>query len=494
MRTANPAVSNETAANRRVLNALLRNDFAAFTHKCFHTVAPGQPILWNWHMDAICHYLELCRLGEIRRLIITLPPRSGKSISASVAWPAFALGHDPQMRIVCVSYSQDLSTKHARDFRLVVQHPWYRQLFPRTRIDPRKNTEGEIETTARGHRLTTSVGGTLTGRGGNLIIIDDPLKPEDAMSPVKRGSTNDWYDRTLATRLDRKTEDAIVIIMQRVHDEDLVGHVLERGGDWTHLELPAIAEEDEEIEIGDGVFHFRRAGDLLHPEREPLWVLDELKATLGSQAFSAQYQQAPIPSEGAFIKRAWLRDYIRLPERRPGDRVVQSWDTGTKSGPTNDYSVCTTWLIRGKDYYLLDVYRNRLEYPELRRKVLSLAAEYKSDVVLIEDAGTGAPLIQQLQRERTLRPIGIRPDRDKLTRLASQSYVIEAGRVRLPQDAPWLDAFRDEILAFPNGRRDDQVDSMSQFLIWAERHQAPRRKSRLLLFGGRGRPLIIEAP
>ena len=485
---------SEMALNRAVWKALLRNNFKAFTHKCFQTVAPGQPMLWNWHLDALCHYLELCRRGEIRRLIVTLPPRNGKSITTSVAWPAWALAHDPRIRIVCASYSQDLSTKHARDFRLVLNSPWYRRLFPGTRIDPRKNTEAEIETTARGYRLTTSVGGTLTGRGGNLIIIDDPLKPEDAMSPVKRSSTNDWFDRTLSTRLDRKTEDAIVLIMQRVHDQDLVGHVLDQGGDWTVLELPAIAEDDEEIEVADGVFHFRRVGELLHPEREPLWVLGDLKRTLGSQAFSAQYQQVPIPSEGALIKRVWLRDYGRLPERRPQDRVVQSWDTGTKSGPSNDYSVCTTWQIRGPDYYLLDVYRNRLDYPDLRREVLSLAAEYQANVVLIEDAGTGTALIQQLHRERTLRPIGIRPDRDKDTRLASQSYVIEAGRVRLPQDAPWLDAFRNEILAFPHGRHDDQVDSLSQFLIWAEKHRALRRKGRLILLGGRRRAEIIEAP
>ena len=491
MSKAKPTLSEEMALNRAVWKALLRNNFKAFTHKCFQTVAPGQPMLWNWHLDALCHSLELCRRGEIRRLIVTLPPRNGKSITTSVAWPAWALAQDPRIRIVCASYSQDLSTKHARDFRLVMQSPWYRSLFPGTRIDPRKNTEAEIETTARGGRLTTSVGGTLTGRGGNLIIIDDPLKPEDAMSPVKRGSTNDWFDRTLSTRLDDKTKDAIVLIMQRVHDEDLVGHVFEQGGDWTVLELPAIAEEDEEIEVADGVFHFRRVGELLHPEREPLWVLKDLERTLGSQAFSAQYQQAPIPSEGALIKRVWLPGYGRLPKRRPQDRVAQSWDTGTKSGPTNDYSVCTTWLIHGKDYYLLDVYRDRLDYPDLKRAVQSLAAKYKPNIVLIEDAGTGTSLIQQFRRERTIRPIGIRPDRDKITRLASQTHVIEAGRVRLPQYAPWLDVFINEILAFPGGRKDDQVDSLSQFLIWAERNQARQWTSRLTLAGG-GRLFTVQ--
>jgi len=187
----------------------------------------------------------------------------------------------------------------------------------------------------------------------------------------------------------------------------------------------------------------------------------------------------------------WLPGYGRLPKRRPQDRVAQSWDTGTKSGPTNDYSVCTTWLIHGKDYYLLDVYRDRLDYPDLKRAVQSLAAKYKPNIVLIEDAGTGTSLIQQFRRERTIRPIGIRPDRDKITRLASQTHVIEAGRVRLPQYAPWLDVFINEILAFPGGRKDDQVDSLSQFLIWAERNQARQWTSRLTLAGG-GRLFTVQ--
>lgn len=460
-----------TAPNREVLQAILRQDLTAFTQRCFQTVVPGQTYLSNWHIEAITYQLERCRRREIRRLIITLPPRNLKSICASVAFPAFALGHDPSLRIVCASYSQELAAKHARDFRTVLESVWYQQLFPGTQIDQRKNTEGEIQTTAQGYRLSTSVGGTLTGRGGNLILIDDPMKPAERMSEVKRAAVAEWYDSTLTSRLDCKTEDAIVLIMQRLHVNDLVGHLLEKDEPWVHLNLPAIAEEEEKIPLGNGRIHRRKVGELLHPDREPREVLEELKAAMGSQAFSAQYQQAPIPAGGALIKGAWFRTYGHPPDRVENDRIIQSWDTGTKAGESNDYSVCTTWLMRGKNYYLLDVFRKRLEYPDLRRAILSLAATHTATTVLIEDAGTGAPLIQDLRREGRLRPIAIRPERDKIVRLEAQSAVIEAGHVLLPAKAPWLDEFRAEILAFPHGRYDDQVDSVSQFLAWGARNQ-----------------------
>ena len=457
-----------SAETRSVLSALLRRDLAAFTQRCFQTVVPGQEFLPNWHIEAIARHLELCRSGHIQRLIVTLPPRNLKSICASVAFPAFALGHDPSLRIVCVSYSQDLTAKHARDCRAVVESRWYQRLFPRTRIDRRKNAEAEFETTARGTRLGTSVGGTLTGRGGNLIVIDDAMKPTDAMSETKRRAVNEWYDTTLASRLDRKTEGVIVLVMHRLHVEDLVGHVLEKGEGWTHLDLPAIAEEPEEVAIGEGRVYKRAAGELLHPALEPQAALDRMKAEMGSQGFSAQYQQAPIPLEGALIKRAWLRRYTRPPERRAGDRVAQSWDTASKGSVSNDFSVCTTWLMQGKDSYLLDVLRERLEYPDLRRRVRSHAQAYDVTALLIEDAGSGTSLIQDLQAEtEALRPIAIRPKGDKIARLEAQSPVIEAGHVLLPREAHWLGDFEAELFSFPGGRYDDQVDSLSQFLTWA---------------------------
>jgi len=335
-----------SAESRTLVRHLLRQDFLTFAHRCFQTVAPGQVYQHNWHLEAIACQLMACLEGRCTRLIVTLPPRGLKSLLCSVALPAFALGRDPSQRVICCSYAQDLSGKHSRDSRSVIESPWYRQVFPRTRIDPRKNTEAELETTAKGFRLATSVGGPLTGRGGNLVIIDDPMKPSDAYSEPKRASVAQWYETTLLSRLDNKGEDVIIIVMQRLHVDDLVGYVLEQEGDWTHLNLPAIAETDEIIPIGGGRMHRRAIGEALHPAREPIAVLERLRTEMGSLAFAAQYQQTPLPLEGGLINWHWFRTYQLTPQRQSGDLVVQSWDTASKAAETNDFSVCTTWLIR----------------------------------------------------------------------------------------------------------------------------------------------------
>ena len=215
-------------------------------------MSPGQTTFRRWHVEAIAWQLERVRRGEIRRLIINMPPRSLKSIAASVAFPAFVLGHDPSRRIICVSYSGDLAKKHANDFRAVLESPWYRSAFPSTRIGPFKNSETEIELTARGFRLATSVGGTLTGRGGDIIIIDDPLKPDDALSETKRSAANQWFTNTLLSRLDDKRTGAIVVVMQRVHIDDLTGFLLGQSDEWDVLSLPAIADFDETIPLSAG--------------------------------------------------------------------------------------------------------------------------------------------------------------------------------------------------------------------------------------------------
>ena len=245
-------------SDRRLLTAILRTDLSSFIQRAFRTVSPGDRYLHNWHIDAIAWALQQCFEGKIRRLIITLPPRSLKSIAVSVAFPAYVLGREPRQKIVCVSYSQELADKHARDCRAVIGAPWYRVIFPRTRIDREKNTPAEFMTTWRGFRLATSVSGTLVGRGGNIHILDDVLKPDEALSEVLRTRVIEWYRSTLATRPDDKTRDVIIVIQQRVHEEDLVGVLLEQEG-WTHLNLPAIAEEPQVIPLGPQLVQDRKS-------------------------------------------------------------------------------------------------------------------------------------------------------------------------------------------------------------------------------------------
>ena len=459
-----PGSGAATTYDVRTLRAVLRQDLVSFIQKVFSTVSPNDRYLHNWHIDANAWRLQQCLEGPNKRLIITLPPRSLKSICASVAFPAWVLGHDPSKRIICVSYSTELARKHALDCRAVMESPWYKAIFPKTRLHPDKNTELEVMTTARGFRMATSVGGTLTGRGGNFIVLDDPMNPADAMSDVRRETVKQWYDGTLYSRLDNKAEDAIIVVTQRLHVDDLVAHLLEKE-EWVHLNIPAKAECDQVYEIGPGQVYERRAGEVLHPEREPLEMLEKIKANLGSYGFAAQYQQNPVPLGGGMIKWQWFQSYRELPPRGPNSQIVQSWDTASKASELNDYSVCTTWQVEGDDCYLIHVARGRLEYPDLKKRVPALAHAHKADAVLIEDSGSGTSLIQDLRREGA-RCIAIKPEGDKVTRMCAVSAHIEAGYVYLPERAPWLDDFQTEVLQFPNGRHDDQVDSMSQFLNW----------------------------
>src|SRR5262245_20023008 len=466
-----------SAHPRAVFDAILRTDFYAFAQAIFPIVSGGSQLMPNWHLEAMAEALSKVIRGETRRLLITVPPRSLKSICASVALPAFILGRDPTARIICVSYSEGLARKHANDSRAVMRSPLYRSLFPGTRISSSKDTEFEAMTTGRGFRLATSVGGTLTGRGGNFIISDDPMKPQDAQSESARQNVLQWYANTLLSRLDNKATDAIVVVMQRLHMEDLVGHLIEQGG-WTHLDLPAIAEIDTDIPLGGNRFYYRKVGSLLHPGREPLVVLNELRQTMGSLDFSAQYQQRPIPIEGNLVKWSWFRFYDEPPVPQPTDRVIVSWDTAMTSSELADYSACVVLLLRGETVYVLDVYRARLDYPDLKRKVIEIHQCWRhltlNYILLIENKGSGMSLIQDLRCDN-IYAIGITPDGDKTMRMHAQTARIEAGSVLLPKHSPWLDEFRREMLAFPDSRHSDQVDALSQGLkrAFAPPPQAP---------------------
>lgn len=457
---------------RAVLNAVLRNDLSAFIHKVFQTVAPGETYLDNWHMEAISHRLQLCVQGELTRLMISLPPRAGKSIAISVGFVAWVLGHDPSAKIICASYSKDLANKHSRDCRLVMQSAWYRELFPGTRLDPEKIAEDQFITTARGSRLATSIGATLTGLGGNYLIVDDPLKPEDAYSEAARARVGDWFTGTLMTRLDDKNKGVIIVVQQRLHEDDLIGNQLMKAAAvWDHLSLPAIAETDTKIPIGGGRANLRRRGDVLHPAREPLAKLEEMRASMGSAAFSAQYQQAPLPADGGYVRRSWFPPYEIHQRPIRFDRIVQSWDTASKASELSDYSVCITLAVVGHEIYVLHVFRKQLIFPDLKRAVRELAEVHRATEIVIEDKSSGIQLIQELRNEGLEQVRAHKPLGDKLMRLMAQTATIEAGYVFLPKDAPWVDAFLHELTIFPNGRYDDQVDAFSQALEWIKTHR-----------------------
>lgn len=460
-------------SRQNLIDAISRVDLYSFVQRIFPVVSPGSPFLPNWHVEAITYALTRVMLGEIKRLIITVPPRSLKSICASVAFPAFVLGHDPTRRIIEVSYAEGLARKHANDFRAVMRSPLYRRLFPATRISAAKDTELEVMTTARGFRYATSVGGTLTGRGGNLLILDDPLNALEASSDRARETLKQWYANTLLSRLDNKADDAIIVVTQRLHVDDLVGHLLDQGG-WPELSLPAIAEVEQVVPLAPGRLHHRRVGDLLHPEREPAWALEHIKRDIGSVNFAAQYQQQPVPPGGNLIKWAWFPIYDKPPIRDVGDHTIVSWDTAMTAGELSDYSACIVLHLKGEDAFILDVLCERLDYPDLRRKIIDVHRRWRnytnSYALLIEDKGSGMSLIQDLKGEG-IHAIAVKPTMDKVMRMNAHTARIEAGCVHLPRLASWLDDFRKELMAFPACKYDDQVDALSQALDRAFLHR-----------------------
>jgi predicted phage terminase large subunit-like protein len=460
----------------RLCAAACRTEFATFIRKAFHWLAPGSPLHMNWHIFAMAHHLEQVRLGIVRRLIINAPPRTLKSLLSSVAFPAYMLGRDPTKRVIAVSYASDLAIKHANDFRAIMTAPWYHRLFPGTWISRIKNTESEVVTTRNGFRLATSIDGTLTGRGGDVVIIDDPLKPIDALSDSKREWVNNWFSNTLISRLDDKLNGAIVVVMQRLHEDDLTGMLLRSSNDWTLLNLAAIAEEEEKIQIDAEEYHVRRVGDVLHAEREPRSVLDSIRHQIGPDTFAAQYLQNPLPPGGMMIKRDWVRRYDEPPARTSSSRAIQSWDTAWTAGRQSDWSVCTTWLYHEGKFYLIDVLRDRFDYPTLEARAVAHARKHKPGKILIEDTGVGMALVAELKKEG-FSAIAVKPEHNKATRMSIQSAKFQSGQVLFPKGAPWLADLEAELFAFPKGRHDDQVDSIAQALahqvsehVWTEEH------------------------
>ncbi len=448
---------------------ILRQDLSAFIHRSFLELNGGSKFLPNWHLEVLAAKLEEVRQGRCRRLIINMPTRFLKSHATTVAFPAWLLGHDPTKKILCLGYAQDVSDKFARESRALIMSPFYQALFE-TRLSDDRQAVGEFETTKGGSRFSTSVSGVVTSRGADIIIIDDPLKADEAISDVRRGSVNGWYDNTLRSRLNYQEEGTIIIVMQRLHADDLVAHVQENE-DWDVLSFPAIAVETTKYQIASpyGRRKFtRREGEVLQPALQSRATLEKLRRGMTEYNFTAQYQQNPTPREGVIVKTEWLKYYEPGSEPAKFDWTFQSWDTANKAGELNDFSVCTTWGVQDRILYLLDVFRKRLNYPDLKRAIIELNGRFPSSTVLIEDKASGTQLIQELTQDTGIpvKACSPNPGSDKIMRLHAQTVYIENGRVRLPKTAPWLNDYIAELTTFPNSKYADQVDSTTQFLEW----------------------------
>jgi len=463
-----------------MVEEILRSDLCAFIHRSFLELDPATPYSYNWHIWLLASKLEEVRQGKCRRLIVNIPPRHLKSHAVSIAFPAWVLGHHPSKKILTVSYAQDLSDNLARHCRTLMQSPFYRSLFD-TRLAPGHEAIRDFGTIERGYRFSTSIEGVLTGRGGDIIILDDPQKADDTISETRRKSLKAWYDNTLRSRLNSQETGAIVIVMQRLHADDLIAHVQQHER-WDVLSLPAIAEQDEiyRFDTAYGRRKVRRkAGNPLHPALVSAETLIAQKEAMTDYNYSAQYQQNPQPEKGNIVQREWLKYYTSEDRPETFGTIVQSWDTAVKDTELANFSVCTTWGVKDRKAYLLDVYRRKLTFPDLKRAVQRQAKLHDTTVVLIEDKSSGASLIQQLHTEG-LSMVQASPilDGDKIMRLHGQTPMIEGGFVLFPKQADWLDTYLRELLSFPSSHYDDQVDSTVYALAWINKN--PRWSGNLI--------------
>jgi predicted phage terminase large subunit-like protein len=446
---------------KNLFNAIVRRDFNSFINKVFNTVSPSTKYEPNWHIELIADYLEAVQKGEIKRLIINMPPRSLKSICISVAWPAWILAHDPSKRIMVSSYSQILSIKHSLDCRLVLSSGWYQEIFPSTILSKKHNQKSKFLTTLNGFRFATSVGGSATGEGGDVLIIDDPHNPSHINSPKMRKSTIDWFEQTFITRLNNKNKGAIILVMQRLHQEDLSGYLLNNHKSWQHLKIPVMANQDYHFFINNKEYKFLQ-GDVLHSFRDQKDYLINLEQEIGFYNYSSQYLQEPIKLGYSLLQNEYLRYYETLPEKF--DYFVQSWDTAIKISENADYSVCTCWGVIGRQYYLVYLLRDKLTYPELKSGIEKLAKKYYPKFILIEDKASGQSVIQDLKLCGFSNIIAIKPKYDKITRFTSIISLFQSGCVCIPKASNFSPILLKELLSFPHSKNDDIVDSISQFL------------------------------
>lgn len=449
--------------NRQRIILGVRYDFLTFVKVAFQYLHHGKTLRMNWHHRAIACQLERVERGEIKRLLITMQPRALKSLLVSVMWPAWMIGKDPSRRFIAASYSQNLSEDLAQKFRALLEAPFYKEAFGGTVLT--KFAANDLKTSADGGRFSTSVGGTALGRGGDIAILDDPQKGEEAATQVGADATWNWLQGTFFTRLDDKSKGAIVVVMQRLHENDVAGRLIRSGADWTHLDLPSIALTEEKIDIGRGRVHVRHPGEPLDPERESLEQLNAIEREVGSTVFSAQYLQRPQSTDGNIIRREHFRTYSKLPDE-PGSTII-SCDLAFSAGEHNDYSVMIVARVHGRKIYVLDIWRDKASFPDQKRALIRLCARYRPTKVIIEKSANGPAIKDSIlsSREAYVPTPSLVPAKgSKEERLHVHSDRVANGEVFLPENAPWKIEFVDEVVAFPQGRYDDQVDALSLLL------------------------------
>jgi predicted phage terminase large subunit-like protein len=440
------------------LIAATRNNFETFFERAFREINPRTPYQPNWHVSALAHAFERCRKGELTRLAVVIPPRQLKSTLLTVALSAFLLGNNPSVKIICSSYAPHLAIGFHNNTRKIVGSPWFREAFPDFQVGS-SDTQTFFDTTEGGFRFATTPGGALTGIGADWIILDDPQKASDMLHESSRNEGKHLLDNTVYTRFNNQKTGVLIIVMQRLHEDDLIGHVMRPGSGWELIKIPMMAEEDLLYPISENIVHCFKKGSFLQPELFGQREFDQRQIEMGTSNFYAQYQQSPVPPAGNLFDWKWFRSAVAAPAF---SEVIMSLDVAASKDGGN-YSAFTIWGHRDGNWYLIAAHRFQYELPEVRGRLLEFDKHYRPDLILVDGVGVGFGLVQLLKRDG-LRHVESAKGSGKVADAETVAPMIEAGRVFYLPNAPGLTAFRDEVIAFPKGKYDDQVDSMVQLL------------------------------
>ena len=447
------------------------------------------PYHYGWHLEAIAEHLQAVTRGEIKRLVINVPPRTSKSSMVSVCFPAWTWAQStygplsgPHVQFLFASYAQTLSIRDSVKTRRLVESPWYKRHWGRKfSITSDQNTKIRFDNNKGGYRLATSVDGSLTGEGGSIIVVDDPHNANEVESDLVRQGTLEWWDQSMSTRLNDPKTGAFIVIMQRLHESDLTGHVLSKDtGNWVHLCLPMRMETDRRC-ITQWYVDNREEGELLVPSRFGMDEVKELESRLGPFAAAGQLQQRPQPRGGGIFKRDWWLLWDEQASAAEGrtkvvfpdfEYIVASLDTAYTTKQENDYSALTIWGVwtdrqDNQRIMLIYAWQDRLEFPQLVKKVVELCNRFRIDKLLIESKAAGLSVAQELRHHFAREDWGIQlvdPGRgDKVARTYAIQHLFAEGMIYAP-DKEWAEKLIEQAESFPKSAHDDLVDSMTQAL------------------------------
>ncbi len=441
-----------------------------FIRQAWPVIEPGTQYVDGWHIHLIGEYLQAVNEGQIKRLIINIPPRFMKSIEATVCYPVWTWIKAPEKRFIKVSYSDNLSRKHNVLARDIIRSPWYQANWgDRFCLKDDTNRQTEFKNDSHGMMYSTSTGGSLTGEGGDVIIVDDPQNPLMANSETERQASINFFKNTLQTRLNDPKNGAIIIIMQRLHENDLTGYILSEQLGYDHICLPAIAEQRTVVTFPiSGKEIIREEGDVLNPDRFGAEILDGLKKSMGSSQFAGQFQQTPAPAEGVIFKREWLGNFFK-PAGAPHQTIlIQSWDMAfTKS----EGSAKVAGFVMGRSgssIYIHDLVNDKMSFTESVAAVRTLSGKWpRARAKVVENKANGPAIVDLLKKEIP-GMVEFNPKGSKEERAISVTPYFEAGNIWFPDPAthPWVEDLIRDLLIFPKGTYKDTVDALVQGILY----------------------------